>query len=73
MSCCNRPNRCQNRRDCPARIERIRLGRKMLNRGKFRIHFLRLAYLSLASSILLAILAGLMYHNAWMPMACTTI
>lgn len=71
MSCCNRPNRCQNRRDCPARIERIRLGRKMLKQSQPRVS-LPPARLALGVVILLAILLVVQYRGALMSMACTT-
>jgi len=71
MSCCNRPNRCQNRRDCPARIERIRFGRRMLKQNRPRV-FLPHARLALGLVILLAILLVVQYRGALMSMACTT-
>ena len=71
MSCCNRPNRCQNRRDCPARIERIRFGRRMLKQSQPRVS-LPPARLALGVVILLAILLVVQYRGALMSMACTT-
>ena len=68
MSCCNRPSRCQNRRDCPARIERIRLGRRMLKQNQPRVFLPR--HLTLGMVILLAILLVVHYRDALT--ACTT-
>jgi hypothetical protein len=64
MNCCERPNKCKRGRDCPARIERIRLAKRLLDQDRPNIPLLLIGRLALGAIILLAILVGSMYADA---------
>lgn len=64
MNCCDRPNKCKRWQDCPTRLERIRLAKRLLDQDRPSIPLLLLGRLALGAIILLAIFVGSMYHDA---------
>lgn len=64
MNCCDRPTKCKRWQDCPTRVERIRIAKRLLDQDRPRIPLILIGRLALAAAILLAVFVGSMYHNA---------
>lgn len=67
MNCCDEycsTHGCNQGRNCPARIERIREAKRVLDQDRPNIPLLLIGRLALGAMILLAILVGSLYHDA---------
>jgi hypothetical protein len=64
MNCCDDYGNCRQGRDCPVRVERIRLAKEGLDRDQNSIPLLLIGRLALGAAILLAIFIGSMWHEA---------
>ncbi len=64
MNCCDDYGNCRQGRDCPVRMERIRLAKRLLDQDRPNIPLLLIGRLALGAIILLAILVGSMYRDA---------
>jgi hypothetical protein len=64
MNCCDDYGNCRQDRDCPVRVERVRLAKEGLDRDQNSIPLLLIGRLALGAAILLAIFIGSMWHEA---------